>query len=147
MKFLGGFVLAVIVYILLGLLLPLIEVPADKVSEPKTIPIYIYTNGVHTDLVLPIKTEYADWSQKIKFENTKSKQTNFKYVGIGWGDKGFYLDTPTWADLKFSTAFKAAFGLSESAMHLYILQNHDSSRRLQKDYDYSKAVSRFNKVC
>ena len=33
------------------------------------------------------------------------------------GDKGFYLDTPTWADLKFSTAFKAAFWLGNSAIH------------------------------
>lgn len=51
-----------------------------------------------------------DWSQKIPFSQTKGKSTDFNYIAFGWGDKGFYLDTPTWADLKFSTAFKAAFG-------------------------------------
>jgi uncharacterized protein (TIGR02117 family) len=40
-----------------------------------------------------------------------------KYIAFGWGDKGFYLKTPTWADLKASTVFKAAFGLSSAAMH------------------------------
>ena len=40
-----------------------------------------------------------------------------KYIAFGWGDKGFYLETPTWDDLKFSTAFKAAFALSSSAIH------------------------------
>lgn len=40
------------------------------------------------------------------------------FVGFGWGDKGFYLETPTWADLKCSTAFKAMFFMGTSAMHV-----------------------------
>ena len=104
-------------YLLCAYLIPFIEIPAKSVSEPKNIDAYILTNGVHTDLVVPVKTPEIDWSQQIPFENTLSKRTDFKYLAIGWGDKGFYLDTPTWADLKFSTAFKAAFWLSESAMH------------------------------
>lgn len=51
------------------------------------------------------------------FSQTKGKNTDFNYIAFGWGDKGFYLDTPTWADLKFSTAFKAAFWMGQSAMH------------------------------
>lgn len=117
LKIIGGLVSVIIIYVIFGLVLPLIPIPAKKVSAPKTVPIYIYTNGVHTDLVLPVKNKLHDWSEKVKFENTTSKSENFYFVGIGWGDKGFYLDTPTWADLKFSTAVKAAFWMSESAMH------------------------------
>lgn len=113
-----GIILGIVVlYVLLGIALPFIEVSAKDDGEKKEIPIYIYTNGVHTDIVMPVKNDLYDWSSKIPFANTKSKKTDYHYVGIGWGDKGFYLDTPTWADLKFSTAFKAAFWLSESAMH------------------------------
>ncbi len=113
-----GIILGIVVlYVLLALTLPLIEVSAKNDSEKKEIPIYIYTNGVHTDIVMPVKNDLYDWGSKIPFANTKSKKTDYNYVGIGWGDKGFYLDTPTWADLKFSTAFNAAFWLSESAMH------------------------------
>ena len=50
-------------------------------------------------------------------ENTKSKDSTAEYLAFGWGDKGFYLDTPEWSDLKASTAFKAAFALGNSAMH------------------------------
>ncbi len=107
----------VAMYLLLSYLIPFIEIPAEITTEPKNVEIFILTNGVHTDLVVPVKNEIKDWSQEIPFENTVSKRTDFKYIAIGWGDKGFYLDTPTWADLKFSTAFKAAFWLSESAMH------------------------------
>ena len=113
-----GFILgAVFLYIILALVLPLIPINAEKTDDPKIIEAYIMTNGVHTDLVLPIKTKYIDWSQKLPFENTKGKDSNQNFIAFGWGDKGFYLDTPTWADLKFSTAFKAAFWLSDSAMH------------------------------
>ncbi|WP_312825674.1 TIGR02117 family protein [Epilithonimonas sp.] len=113
-----GFIIGVVfLYIILGLLIPYIPVEAEKTDEPKTIELYILTNGVHTDLVVPVKTKYVDWSEKLPFENTKGKQTDFNYISFGWGDKGFYLDTPNWSDLKFSTAFKAAFWLSDSAMH------------------------------
>ncbi|MGE8528436.1 TIGR02117 family protein [Chryseobacterium rhizosphaerae] len=117
LKVLGIIVGIVIIYVLLGLLIPFIPVSAKDDGEKKDIPIYIYTNGVHTDIVMPVKNDLQDWSLKIPFANLKSKKTDYNYIGIGWGDKGFYLDTPTWADLKFSTAVKAAFWLSDSAMH------------------------------
>ncbi|WBV54007.1 TIGR02117 family protein [Chryseobacterium gambrini] len=118
-KAIGIIVGIVFLYVALGYFLPFIEVSAKDDGQKKEIPVYIYTNGVHTDIVMPVKNDIQDWSTKIPFSNTKSKSTDYNYVGVGWGDKGFYLDTPTWAwaDLKFSTAFKAAFWLSESAMH------------------------------
>ena len=79
--------------------------------------IYILTNGVHTDIVMPVMNQYYDWRKDIRFEHTLSKDTTFQYLAVGWGDKGFYLETPTWADLKFSTAFRAAFSLSSAAIH------------------------------
>ena len=113
-----GFVIGVVfLYIILSLLLPLIPVKAEETNDPKIVEAYIMTNGVHTDLVLPVKSKYIDWSQKLPIENTKGKDPDQNFIAFGWGDKGFYLDTPTWAELKFSTAFKAAFWLSDSAMH------------------------------
>jgi uncharacterized protein (TIGR02117 family) len=117
LKVIGIILGIVIIYVILGLLIPYIPVSAKDDGQKKEIPIYIYTNGVHTDIVMPVRNDLQDWSQKIPFDNTKSKKTDYQYIGIGWGDKGFYLDTPTWADLKFSTAVKAAFWLSDSAMH------------------------------
>lgn len=104
-------------YLLCAYLLPFIEIPAEKTQEPKNVEAYILTNGVHTDLVFPVKSSEIDWSKKFLFQNTVSKDSTLRYIALGWGDKGFYLDTPTWADLKFSTAFKAAFWLGESAVH------------------------------
>lgn len=105
------------IYVVLSIILSLIPISSEEVKEEKIIPIYIYTNGMHTDLVLPVKNTQKDWSKDLPFENIRSQKTDFRYIGIGWGDKGFYLDTPTWAELKVSTAVEAAFWLGDSAMH------------------------------
>lgn len=104
------------VYLIVGFCLSKITV-YDEPNSPKEMAIYILTNGVHTDIVLPVKTQYVDWSKQLRYKHTKSVDSSYKYVAMGWGDKGFYLQTPTWADLKFSVAVKAVTGLSSTAMH------------------------------
>jgi uncharacterized protein (TIGR02117 family) len=89
----------------------------EEAVPGKDITIYILSNGVHTDIVVPVKSEVIDWSKTVRFEHTTGRDTTAQFVGFGWDDKGFYLETPTWADLKFSVAFKAAFALSKSAIH------------------------------
>lgn len=129
---------AVVIYGLAVVVLPLFSVNSNK-ENTEEITIYILTNGVHTDIVCPVKTETIDWSEVVPFENTLSQHTGFEYVSFGWGDKGFYLDTPTWADLKFSTAFKAAFWLGDSAMHVTFYNT------LKEDEDCKKIeISREN---
>lgn len=88
-----------------------------EIVRSADIEIYIVTNGVHTDVVMPVKSPTINWSSVVLFEHTKNADTSLPYVAMGWGDKGFYLETPTWADLKFSTAFKASFALNTTAMH------------------------------
>jgi uncharacterized protein (TIGR02117 family) len=121
LKIISKFVLFIVVFLLLyGLsayVLSIIPVNNNMSEHKKEYTIYIKSNGVHTDLVLPIKTDVKDWSEQIKHEHIQSKDSTHQYLAFGWGDKGFYLDTPEWSDLKFSTAFKAAFNLGTSAMH------------------------------
>ncbi|MFT3749466.1 MAG: TIGR02117 family protein [Agriterribacter sp.] len=112
------FILLLGIYALAVWLLPYIGVNkrAGKTAN-EDVTIYIKTNGVHTDIVVPVKNERMDWSHLIRYEHTDAKDSSMQYVGIGWGDKGFYLQTPEWKDLKFSVAFKAMFHLGSSAVH------------------------------
>lgn len=116
-----GYTFLTTIILLLGYLgcawaLSHLTVAAEPNTQPQ-IAIYIKGDDVHTDLVLPVKTAGKDWSQSILYKYTRTGDTAFNHVAFGWGDKGFYLETPTWADLKASTAFKAAFWLSSSAVH------------------------------
>lgn len=106
-------------YLLAAFTLPYIPVNKNTaITGNNGVEIYILSNGVHTDLVCPIKNEVVDWSGKLSFQHTVSKDSAMQYVGFGWGDKGFYLETPAWSDLKASTALKAMFFMSSSAMHV-----------------------------
>lgn len=112
-----GIISFVVIYILAVLGLSRIPVNSDIAKPENGIEIYLLSNGVHTDIVVPVKSKVVDWSEKVQFQDTKAKDTTAKYLAFGWGDKGFYLNTPTWGDLKFFTAFNAASGMSTSAMH------------------------------
>ncbi|MFP9113218.1 TIGR02117 family protein [Flavobacterium sp. RHBU_3] len=120
LRFTLRFALAIVAFVVLYLLSVFIlyRIPVNRhPTEGGDIAIYIRTNGVHTDIVVPIKNEIKDWTTDLKFAHTQANDTLAKYAAFGWGDKGFYLYTPEWSDLKASTAFKAAFYLSTSAMH------------------------------
>ena len=148
LKYFAIFILSLFAYLLIVSLLSFVSVNKDVSENQKEIPIYILTNGVHTDIVLPIKNEHHDWSTQLKFEHTKSKDTMYQYVALGWGDKGFYLETPTWADLKASTALKAASGLSTSAMHVTFykhLKENQSCKKIQISLEnYKKLITFIN---
>lgn len=112
-------ILFLCLYVLAGLTLPYIAVNSQQDRmQADSIDIYILSNGVHTDLVLPLRNTFQDWSACLDYRNTDAKDSNVQYVAFGWGDKGFYLETPSWADLKASTACKAMFFMSTSAMHV-----------------------------
>ncbi len=144
LKYTAIFVLSLMTYLLIVTLLSFVSVNDGLVKSRKEIPIYILTNGVHTDVVLPLKSEHYDWTNQLKPEHPKAKDSTYQYAALGWGDKGFYLETPTWADLKTSTALKAASGLSSTAMHVTFykdLKESNSCKKLQISSDnYKKLI-------
>ncbi|RFZ94524.1 TIGR02117 family protein [Mucilaginibacter conchicola] len=122
-RILLGIIAFIAIYLIAVFGLSAISTSAETTTDNKDITIYILTNGVHTDVVVPLKNADMDWSHEIKFENVIKSDTTAKLVAFGWGDKGFYLNTPTWSQLKFSVAFKAATGLSTSAIHATFYKN------------------------
>lgn len=148
LKFIGkvflGIFIFLIVYVFSAFTLSRITMNADADKQAQEIPVYIRTNGVHTDIVVPVKNEMKDWSQEIKFENTQANDSTAAYLAFGWGDKGFYLDTPEWSDLKVSTACNAAFALGTSAMHTTfyknIKENKDCVKVMISKENYQKLI-------
>lgn len=108
--------LAIIVFVLLYILFSLVlsAIPASAKTFPgaKDKRIYLYSNGVHLDIILPVGLI------PIKLREQLQHNPDATLLGIGWGDKGFYLDTPTWAELSLVVAVKAMFLPSPTAMHV-----------------------------
>jgi uncharacterized protein (TIGR02117 family) len=120
LKYTGRVLLTVVLLILVyfGCAWVFGHLPVSAEPDPRPeVTVFLESNGVHTDLVVPVRTVEKDWSLGIRYSDTRSGDSTLDWLAIGWGDKDFYLNTPTWADLKFSTVFKAVFGLSPSAIH------------------------------
>lgn len=121
-KITSGTLCLFFLYLIAAYTVPLITVNNDFRNDQNGIKLFVVSNGVHTDLVLPAKTSFKDWTLIIPKDSFDLKDPSYSHIAFGWGDKGFYLNTPNWSDLKFSTAFNAAFGLSKTAMHVRYLK-------------------------
>ena len=108
-------ILIPLLYGLVSYLFMLFPSNGSQDNIPKEQKIYIVYDSMHTDIVLNLKTSKVDWSRLLP-EVVKGRKKG--YLGFGWGDKETYLNTPTWDDLKVSTALKALFLNTPSLLHV-----------------------------
>jgi uncharacterized protein (TIGR02117 family) len=74
------------------------------------IPIYISNQGIHTDIIVPVKNEFFNWNQYLRLsEIGRDSNYEYQYLSFGWGDRAFMLETPTSATINPVTAFNALF--------------------------------------
>ena len=97
------------------------------------ITIAVLSNGAHTDFLLPamlplpreealaaVAAETAGplfWSDIFPVPPELKGYGASLYVYIGWGERDFYLNTPTWADIKPGLLVRAAVG-GPAALHV-----------------------------
>lgn len=83
------------------------------------IAVYVADNGVHTDLVLPKRAGGIDWRGVFPASDLGDpRYGGYDHVAIGWGDRRFYLETPTWADVRPVTVAAAAIGSERTVLHV-----------------------------
>lgn len=88
-------------------------------SPPETgITIYVHDNGIHTGLVLPRRNAVADWSDLVRPEHLADPRYASDHLLFGWGDRVFYVETPTWGDLSPATALTALIGSEGTLVHV-----------------------------
>jgi len=132
-----------VLLVLIGLYFLLAEVLSGVIvnkdqDQPKEMAVYISTNGFHTDIVMPVKTEMLDWSEKIKFSDTRSKDSNKNFVAVGWGNEDFFLNIPSWAEVKLTIAVKAVLGIGPSAIRATFLESAEADA-FNRKIDISKS--------
>jgi len=96
---------------------PPITVPAEPAVHA-----WVLSNGVHTDLVFPVRSATIDWQQLFPLADFKAVPPDAEFIAIGWGDREFYLHTPTWADLTAGRALGALVGGNRALVHVTYLQ-------------------------
>jgi len=107
---------AVLLYIAATFILSRMTIKGQN-NKNASVQIYLMKSGVHTDFIVPVRNEIKDWRTEFPLENTGFKDSSSQLLSIGWGDKNFYMNTPTWSDLTFKTAISVPFGIGPSAIH------------------------------
>jgi uncharacterized protein (TIGR02117 family) len=110
-----GYVLLIYLAILL---IGLIPVNNGFESPGQGIELLVVSNAVHADIIVPKTTDVIDWSETFQEFEFIEDTSNLSHVGFGWGDRGFFLETPNWDDLKVSTAANALLIPSGSCIHV-----------------------------
>jgi uncharacterized protein (TIGR02117 family) len=112
----------------------LIPVNTDFTEDPDGVAIFVVSNDVHAEIIVPVNHQSHSWQPFFDHCAFQHKLGEFELLGFGWGDREFFLQTPTWSDLKISTACNAAFLPSDCVMHVSGFENSkqvpDGARRV-----------------
>lgn len=96
-------------------------IPANRGWTPPAegVRIYVEDNGIHTGLVLPMTTADVDFRDLFRpGDIADPRYAGLSHVVFGWGDRGFYVSTPHWSDLRLMTVLRAATGSRDTVMHI-----------------------------
>ncbi|MEG8039467.1 TIGR02117 family protein [Sphingomonas sp. LR60] len=127
---LGVLAIVAFVYLLAGTALSTIPRNRDW-HAPTTggVTIWIEDNGVHTGIVMPKVAAGIDWRSDFPAADLPDPRFAANdHVAIGWGERNFFLGTPTWSDVRPVTVLHAAFGSDETLLHVEHIPRPQATR-------------------
>jgi uncharacterized protein (TIGR02117 family) len=108
----------VVLYLAAALIGSLIPVNMNAREPSEGVTIYITDNGYHTGLILPASAQGFDLSLTFRPTDLPNMDSAGDWLVFGWGDREFYLNTPSWSEFRPQTALSAFIGSSETLLHL-----------------------------
>jgi uncharacterized protein (TIGR02117 family) len=79
--------------------------------------IYLADNGIHADIVMPVKAERLDWRPLFPVSDFAAADPNAQWIAFGAGEERVYLNTPSWWDITPRTIASALLG-GKRVMHV-----------------------------
>jgi len=106
-----------IIYLIIAGVAAVIHFPIKDDNNPKNHVIYVYSNGFHTDIILPISHGYVRKNLAPILNDFPASLKPIEYIAIGWGSKAAYTSMVDITDLPAKTIFKAIMG-DETVFHI-----------------------------
>lgn len=104
-------------YLLAALIGSLVPVNRGWEEPERGTTVYLRSNGIHIDIVMPAVAEGLDWRPLLPQRDFRQAPANPRWFAFGAGERRVYLETPTWWDLSPRTAWAALAG-GERVMHV-----------------------------
>ena len=119
LKGVAGVVIVIVGYIIAGFIGGTIPTNRHWRAPATGVTIYVETNGVHTGIIVPKVAAGIDWRPLLRPEDLGDQRyAAYDHVAFGWGERTFYLETPTWADVKPLTVLAAGLGSDRTLVHV-----------------------------
>ena len=107
------------VYATAGMIGGSIPANASWVQTADGVRIFVEDNGIHTGIVMPVSAAGVYWRGTFPARDLADpRYAGFDHVAVGWGDRAFYVETPTWADINPILMLRAAIGSSRTVLHV-----------------------------
>ncbi|MCM0591147.1 MAG: TIGR02117 family protein [Gloeotrichia echinulata IR180] len=108
-RYFFGFVLSSLALLAIGLLIP--RKWGTYSHAHCDVDICVANRGIHSDIIVPTRNYVFDWTIYISLDRIGGIDNyhDYKYLSFGWGERDFYMTTPTLAYLNLSTTFRALF--------------------------------------
>jgi uncharacterized protein (TIGR02117 family) len=113
LRALGAVAATVLLYWLVAGAAMLVPVNRNFTQAAEGVDIFVMSNGVHVDLVLPVEQADVDWRSRGILTDPDTA-----YLAFGWGERDFYLTTPRWSDFRLSTAVGALLWQTDVLVHV-----------------------------
>ncbi len=102
-------------YLLAALIGSLVPVNRAWTETAQGTTIYLADNGIHADIVMPVKAQGLDWASLVP--RSDMEIAGGDWIAFGSGEQRVYLDTPTWWDITPRTIWSALTG-GKRVMHV-----------------------------
>ncbi|AZO55410.1 MULTISPECIES: TIGR02117 family protein [unclassified Mesorhizobium] len=116
-RFLGLLLILVALAVTLGALVPRPLWPSAAANPAAAHHILVLSNPIHTDIAIPIDDRVRQRFHFLADGGMPADSREVRYIVFGWGGRAFYLETPTWSELKLVPVMKA-LTLDASVMHV-----------------------------
>lgn len=72
--------------------------------------VYVSSDGFHTNFFIPVETPIFNWRNQFNLDQIANRSSQpYRYLQFGWGDRIFYIETPSWEQVRLSNALRALF--------------------------------------
>lgn len=115
--------------------------PVRQVASTETRRILLLSNPIHTDIAIPLADDTRAAFDFLTPSGIPIAAPEAEWLIIGWGGRAFYLETPTWADLKPLPVFRA-LTIDSSVMHVDIAGKVDEAHPTVMPVELSPAEFR-----
>jgi uncharacterized protein (TIGR02117 family) len=96
---------------------PLLPAAHTSATDSEAVRILVVSNPIHTDIAIPLTADIRATFGFLEGAGVPVSAPDAEWLVFGWGGRSFYLETPTWADLKPMPVVKA-LTVDRSVLHV-----------------------------